>query len=128
MELPEITWGHVIWMVGFAMTAIFIGLMSFSQGEPDYKDWLITTLGIGFEAFGVELVDGVYAALIPLGLLIFLGTSVRFMPNNSKSLRIRNWKGTSLAFCIFIIFVFIQSFILLLAYRGWLDIIVQSPG
>jgi hypothetical protein len=111
-----------------------IGAVSWPQSRPpNYKDWLACTLGITFEAMGVELLRGKPALMLPLALGLIFALLVRFLPENVDSLK---WmagskmilQGKTVSRLLFMMYFFIGMMVLLLAYKGWWDIILINPA
>lgn len=127
MELPEITFGHLLYVVFWALLGISIIACSWSK-IPPYKDVLGSTLGISLEALGVELTRGQQALVAPLCFVIFLAILIRFLPDDENALRLSIIKGRPVFFVMLLVYFLFQVLILLLAYRGWWEVLIVFPG
>lgn len=131
---PPITLGNIIWIVFWSLLGMAIGAVSWPQSRPpNYKDWLACTLGITFEAMGVELLRGKPALMIPLALGLIFALLVRFLPENVDSLKWMSGgqvklQGKTVSRLLFMMYFFIGMMVLLLAYKGWWDIILINPA
>jgi len=127
---PEITLGHLLYVAIWALLGIVVSAVAWSQSKmPTYKDFLAGTLGISFEALGVELARGKQALILPLALGLLLATFVRYLPEDEAFIRAyvgrRRLEGRTVSRLIFVSYFFTQILVLLLSYRGWWDIIID---
>lgn len=127
MQLPEITFGHLLYVVFWALLGIFIIASSWSK-IPPYKDVLGSTLGISLEALGVELTRGQQALVAPLCFVILLAILIRFLPDDQNGLQLSIIKGRPIFIILLITFFLLQVLVLLLAYRGWWEALIVFPG
>lgn len=127
MELPVITVGHWTYIVIWALLGVFIIATCWSK-RPTYKDVLASTLGISLEALGVELTRAQQALIVPLCLVLCLTMIIRFLPDDYRALQLSIIKGRLASSLIIVIFFLLQVVTLLLAYRGWWEILIIFPG
>jgi len=127
MALSEITFGHLGYVIIWALLGIFIIVSSWSK-IPPYKDVLGSTLGISLEALGVELIRGQQALIVPLCLVLFIAIFIRFLPDDEDALQLLIINGRVISICIFVLLFSLQVFSLLLAYRGWWEVLIVFPG
>lgn len=129
MKLPDITLGHTLWVIMWGILGVAVGAVAWSQGRsPTYKDFLAGTLGISFEALGVELTRGKQALIVPLSIGLMLALGVRFLPDTVSTLKVYKLQGRSVASLLFILYFFVSVMVLLLSYRGWWDVLFVSPA
>jgi hypothetical protein len=136
ISYPEITVGHFFWVLAWAMLGFIFAAAAWSQGKkPIYKDWLAGTLGTCFEAMGVTLKSSQQAFIVPLVLGLILSLLLRFLPEDEANLKI-TWRTKSgsryiaaraVSTTLFILYFFLGLIVLLLAYRGWWDVLLANP-
>lgn len=107
-------------------------LLGLKRKKPGYKDILSGTIGISFEAIGVELVKGETALILPLLSALLFALILRFLPDKGYRLRVIIGKTqiNHLVIYPFLVtmFFFVQATILLLAYTGRLALVTRFPG
>lgn|GEM_PF-5899593 len=134
MPFPPISIGNIIWVVFWSLLGFAIGAVSWPQSRsPNYKDWLAATLGITFEAMGVELLRGKPALILPLAMGLIFASAVRFLPEDHANLKIvlgqtTLLEGKTTSRLLFVMYFFIGMMVLLLAYKGWWDLLLVSPA
>jgi len=82
---------------------------------------------------GVELLRGKPALILPLALGLIFALGVRFLPDNNASLKIALgnttlFEGKTVSRLLFMMYFFIGMMVLLLAYKGWWDILLVNPA
>lgn len=129
--LPTIGAGHLLYVLVWALLGLFVSAVAWSNGKtPGYKDFLMGTLGVSFEALGVEIADRQPALIVPLATGLLFALIVRYLPDdgppmgNGRSGLWRRFVSATLVLAFF----WIQVLVLLLAYRGWWDRLVLYPG
>lgn len=132
-QFPEIRLGHFLYVLLWAIFGLGVSALALPNAKLiDYKDFLGGTLGISFEALGVELSRGQPALILPLAIGLLLAALVRFLPEDTNLLKItirnKELKGRAFVSLLFVMFFFVQVTILLLAYRGWWESIILLPG
>ena len=114
MVLPEITLGHFFYVLTWALLGVTISAVAWSEGRrPTYKEILASTLGISFEALGVELTRGQQALILPLLIVLVLALAIRYLPEESQMLSFsskgQQFIGRILAIFLIMIFFLVQS-------------------
>ena len=132
VQFPTISLGHVLFVVSMGALGVLLTSVAWSQHRtPTYKDGLIGTLAISFEALGVELLRQDIGIVAPLAVGLVLALAVRFLPEEvdglAVTLPIKDLRGRAAASMLFVLFFFIGVIVLLLSYRGWWGIIIEAP-
>lgn len=132
-QLPVIGAGHVLYVFIWALLGMFVSAVAWSNGKtPGYKDYLNGSLGISFEALGVEIADGQPALIVPLTMGLLLALLVRYLPDHPappQRARFRRTTGRRIYNAALVLAFFgAQVLVLLLAYRGWWDQLIVYPG
>lgn len=130
--LPEIELGHFLYVSLWALLGMCVSAVAWGNTEePTYKDVLAGTLGISFEALGVEIADRHPSMIVPLAVGLVCALLIRHLPRERHSLRIRRRPlriGRALwGFVLVLTFFCTQVTVLLLSYRGWWDLLVLYP-
>lgn len=88
--LPTIELGHLLYVMLWALLGMCVSAIAWANGEvPTYKDYLAGTLGISFEALGVEIADRHPSMIVPLAVGLLCALLIRYLPNAKIQLRIR---------------------------------------
>lgn len=130
--MPAISLGHFIYVSLWALLGMCVSAVAWADGrKPTYKDVLAGTLGISFEALGVEIADRHPSMIVPLAVGLVCALLIRHLPRERYSLRIRRGPlriGRALwGFVLVLTFFCTQVTVLLLSYRGWWDLLVLYP-
>ncbi|MEM1256435.1 MAG: hypothetical protein AAGI69_28705 [Cyanobacteria bacterium P01_H01_bin.21] len=125
--IGTITVGDIAWVILWAGIGCFLSAVTWSP-TPNYKDFLSSTLGIGIEAFGMEVLRGGQTIVAPLFIVLLLGIHLRFLPQDRDDLKVLWWES-KIAFRILLVgYLLIQVFVSLLAYKNLLGDILPAPN
>lgn len=129
---PPISLGHLSYVVLWALLGMCVSAVALPNGEmPTARDYLAGTLGISFEALGLEIAHGHPSMVVPLAAALLFALLIRHLPVpecrprfRSRRMRLRRvFVSTVTVFGFF----WLQVTILLLSYRGWWDMLVLYP-
>lgn len=116
--MPVIEAGHIFWVLAFSVMTVGLCAVAWPH-TPTYKDGLLGAITICFEAIGIELAHNKAAIIVPLAFGLVGSILTRsYLPETLRS----GWK-----WLLFIVYFPVAIIVLLLAYRGWLDIFFLFP-
>lgn len=130
--MPAIGLGHFIYVSLWALLGMCVSAVAWADGrKPTYRDYLAGTIGISFEALGVEIAHRHPSMIVPLAVSLSVALLIRYlpMPERRWQLRRRTHRiGRELWPAVVVLgFFWTQVGVLLLSYRGWWALLVLYP-
>jgi hypothetical protein len=130
--MPAISLGHFIYVSLWALLGMCIGAVAWADGrKPTYKDYLAGTIGISFEALGVEIADRHPSMIVPLAVSLSVALLIRYLPMPERRWQLRRKTHSPVRVIwpavLVLGFFWTQVGVLLLSYRGWWTLLVLYP-